>query len=125
MATRTNRAPKKEPRVRFLDNLRKRPSVAFAAKAAGVGRRTVYEWRETDAEFAAQWDDAIEDALDDAEKKAWDRGLTVSDTLLIFMLKAHRPEKFRERSQVDHRDLTLESFILAAANGDGDPAKGE
>ena len=93
---------KKEPRERFIDALAKRPCVAHACRSAKVSRATAYRWREESEDFAAQWDAALEDALDAAEKAAWDRGLKASDTLLIFMLKAHRPDKYREKVQHEH-----------------------
>ena len=38
----------------FLDALAETCNVSRACKAAGVGRMTVYEWREADPEFAAR-----------------------------------------------------------------------
>jgi hypothetical protein len=90
-------------------------SVAVAAQRAGVGRSTAYDWRARDPEFAKAWDEAIETGTDVLEDEAVRRAVhgtdepvffqgqacgTVrrySDTLLIFMLKARRPDKFKER----------------------------
>jgi hypothetical protein len=44
----------------FIAALRSSGLVAPAARAAGVGRRTVYDRREQDERFAAAWDDALE-----------------------------------------------------------------
>jgi hypothetical protein len=81
----------------FLDKLGKRANVSEAADVAGVSRFTAYEWRKKDAAFAEAWGDAIERAVDGLEDKAWTRAETESDTLLVTLLKAHRPEKYRER----------------------------
>lgn len=112
-------------RESFLVELAQRGNITDACKAAGIGRRTVYDWREADPAFAAAWDDAISTAVDTAEREAWRRAvegidkpligrvgkdedgvITVikeySDTILLRLLSAHRPEKWRERQQVEH-----------------------
>jgi hypothetical protein len=52
-----------------------------------------------------QWDEALEDACDILEAEAWKRARDKSDLLLIFLLKAHRPAKYREttRHEIDAR----------------------
>lgn len=82
---------------RFLTALGEGLSVAGAAKLAGVGRQTVYDWRKRDAAFAAAWDDAIETGTDNLEDEARRRAMSTSDTLMIFMLKARRPDKYKDR----------------------------
>ena len=105
--------PKREPniawRARFLAALAERPNVTRACKLARRDRRLAYLDRHADEEFAAQWDKALDVGVGSAEDEAWDRGLSDSDTLLIFMLKAHRPDKYRERLDLTHNgklDLT-------------------
>lgn len=89
-----------------------------AAKAADVDRTTAYAHRNSDPKFAAAWDVALEDACDDLEGEARRRGFkgtskpvyqngklvgTVqeySDVLLMFLLKANRPERFRDNHHV-------------------------
>ena len=112
----------------FLAGLEDGMTIAAASKAVGAGRRTMYDWREADTDFAAAWDDAYEtgtDVLEDEAKrravdgvqepviyqgklsmtkddKGNDIPLTVrkySDTMLIFMLKGRRPEKFKDRHE--------------------------
>jgi hypothetical protein len=115
--------PKK--RAAFLDALERCGNVTQAAVAAGVDRRLMYRTRAADPEFAAKWDEAVElgaDALEDeARRRAHDgveepltcaRGLILddygqpvtvrkySDTLLIFLLKGARPEKYRDNIKV-------------------------
>ena len=43
-----------------------------------------------------------EQSTDAMEAEARRRGLDKSDLLLIFMLKANRPDKFRERQESQH-----------------------
>lgn len=105
---------------KFLTTLADGGTIAAGAKAAGVHRATAYKWRDEDPEFAAAWDEAIEqgtDALEDEAKRRAVEGVKepvfhkgeicghvqrYSDTLLIFMLKARRPEKYRETVRNEH-----------------------
>jgi hypothetical protein len=84
-------------RVTFLKTLAKTPSVTIAAKAAGIPRRTAYFHREHDLEFAAQWDDALNQSLDALEHEIYQRALKDDAQLAMFLLKAHRPAIYRER----------------------------
>ena len=92
-------------RAKFLLALAQGWSVTKAAKAGGIPRQTAYNWREADEAFARAWDDAIEAGTDMLEDVAIKRAKAKSDTLLIFSLKARRPEKFKDRSAVEV-DLT-------------------
>jgi len=94
-------------------------NVSKAAKLAGVGRTTHYEWVAADSEYAAKVAEALDVAADALETEARRRAVDgvdepvfykgeecgairrYSDTLLIFLLKGVRPEKYRDR--VDHR----------------------
>ena len=100
MANRTKRTPKKE--ADLLDALRQGASVASACHTAGVGRSTAYEWREADTAFRDAWDDAVEAGTDELEDEAVKRAKAGSDTLLIFMLKARRPDKYKDRVATEH-----------------------
>lgn len=100
---------------KFLEALRQSPNISAAARAARVCRSTVYDWRESNAEFAAAWNDALAEAIDNLEGECYRRsfqGVTkpvfykgeecggiqeYSDTLAIFLLKGHRPERYREK----------------------------
>jgi hypothetical protein len=110
----------------FLEHLANSGNIFASAKAAKITRSTVYERRDNDPEFKAAMFSAFEDATDllelEARRRAHDGvdephfgsggpGLgTVqvgvvrkySDTLMSLLLKAHRPEKFRERYEVKH-----------------------
>jgi hypothetical protein len=47
-----------------------------------------------------------------------------SDTLLIFLLKAHRPEKFRERYEVEHKGGVRLEIVEEIVDA-GDPEDGQ
>lgn len=111
---RTKRTPEKM--AEFLEALEKTASVTKSCELSAIARRSVYEWRDDDEEFRAKWDAALElgtDALEDeairramhgTDKPVYQGGELVghireySDTLTIFMLKARRPDKFKERT---------------------------
>ncbi len=132
---------------RFLDHFCQTGNVTASAELAGCGRRSVYDWLESDAGFAADFREAEKEATERLEQEAWRRatGYDVEDvteevlryrsgaailnddgepkmavtkrlkrreyspTLLIFLLKARDPRKYRERVDLTH------------ANPDGTP----
>lgn len=106
-------------RETFLKVLAETCNVTEAARAAGIGRRTAYEWRQADQVFAADWAEAEEEAGDKLEREAWRRAVEgidkpivhkgeitdtykeYSDRLLEILLKAHRGDKFVDRMRTD------------------------
>lgn len=118
MANRTKRTQEKD--ARFFNGLRAGLSVTAAAAQAPYKRRTLYEWREADDEFRAEWDAALEEGTDLLEDEALRRAMhgndrpvfhqgeqcgvvrEYSDTLTIFLLKARRPEKYRDNVSINH-----------------------
>ena len=103
----------------FLASLAVAGTVTRACRLAGVGRQTAYDFRRRDPDFAAEWKDALEDACDALELEARKRAMEgverpvyqggklvghtreYSDLLLIFLLKANRPEKYRESHKLE------------------------
>jgi hypothetical protein len=51
------------PQGRFLREFARTCSVSAACRAAGLARRTVYRWRDADADFRARWENARERAV--------------------------------------------------------------
>jgi hypothetical protein len=111
--TARNKSPKRRSirtdraRATFLETLRSTCNVSEAARSAGVGRRTVYDWRSADPEFAAAWDDAEAEAIDHLEGVVYRRAMAGhSDRLAEILLKGHRPERYvdRVRSEITGRD---------------------
>lgn len=128
-------------RKRFIQTLRDTCNISAAARTVPMSRRNVYELREKFPDFAAEMDEAIETATDMLEAEARRRGMhgydepvfykgkkvaavrRYSDHLLEQLLKAHRPERFRERYDVNVRGkLTLEDAVAAAQPGTGSQA---
>lgn len=132
---RTERTPKKGTRAstqadpeakktRFIAALSKSGVIGTACKYARFGRTTAYKWRDEDETFKKLWDEALEDSTDlleeEARRRAHDGTLKpvyqggecvghireYSDLLIIFLLKARRPEKYREtiRQEITGKD---------------------
>lgn len=108
--------------TKFLTSLASTGNVTASAMAIGFGRSQMYDRRKADAAFAALWDEAEAMACDALEAEARRRSIAgvlepvfhkgmkcgtirrYSDTLLIAQLKAHRPEKYRERYEHTGKD---------------------
>lgn len=104
---------------KFIDHLANGGTVAAACQLAVIGRATAYRHRQKDEDFALAWVDAEEESTEKLEEEAYRRAFKgvekpihyegrridfvteYSDTMLIFLLKARRPEQYRER--FDHR----------------------
>jgi hypothetical protein len=109
-----------EKRSEFLDLLRESGNVSKTAEVIEISRVALYMHRKADPEFAAEWDEAAaigrELVADDLEQAADNRAIEgvqepilfqgedtghtckrYSDNLLMFRLKALRPEKYCEK----------------------------
>ena len=86
----------------MLATLAKTGNVSASARAADIDRTTHYRWFHSDAEYARAVQIAMDDAVDVLEAVAREGAILGSDTLLIFLLKGHRPEKYRDRHEVKH-----------------------
>ena len=86
----------------FLDALAQHGNVSRAARTARISRVHLYRERREDPTFAQAWGDALAIGLDSLEDVANVRARKGSDTLIIFLLKAHRPEKYRDIQHLEH-----------------------
>lgn len=119
-----------EDKQAFLDALSKSGVRTAAQVVAGVAYTTVSSWRQNDPEFAVAYDEAMEFAADSLEVEARRRAvegveskkfdkdgkllfttINYSDTLLIALLKANKPDKFADRSkaEISNPDGSLKS----------------
>src|SRR6185436_10851562 len=92
---------------RFIAALEAQGTVLHACKAAGISRQTAYRWYREDPEFAEQWDEAIENAVDGVESVIYQKALSGDVIAAIFYLKAQRP-KFRDRVSIDVEQVKSE-----------------
>lgn len=126
----------KKKQKEFLDKLRETCNVTQSALYCGVSRKVFYEHKAANPEFAAAWEEAIEEGVEILEAEARRRAFNgvsepvfylgkkcgavqrYSDTLLIFLLKGHKPEKYRENSkvelsgQVDHSTVPVVNITI-------------
>lgn len=109
----------------FLQSLSSLPDVSAACRISGISRGSAYRLRETDADFARAWNDALDLARDAVERRAYQwimtgvpvkktvkktvtkNGKVLSEettttesaetnaTLMIFWLKAWNPDRYR------------------------------
>ncbi len=92
---------------KFIETLEAQGTVLHAAKAAGVSRWTAYRWRQEDLEFAGQWDQALENAVDVVENSLYQKAVSGDTICMIFYLKAHRPI-YRDRLNIDINQVKCE-----------------
>lgn len=104
--------------AKVLESLRRGHTPKEAAENAGVARKTIFNWRNEDPEFAAAWLEAVEEGTDRIEAEAYRRAVEgvsrpvyqggeevgrvqeYSDTLLTLLIKGRRPGQFNtERHQ--------------------------
>src|SRR5207249_1300280 len=106
---------KRDWKPAFVAALRDCGVVRYACTATGVPHTSAYRARVQDEGFRRDWAEALEEACDLLEAEAHRRAVegvgvpvfhkgeicghvrTYSDTLLIFLLKGYRPERFRDR----------------------------
>ena len=87
----------------FLAKMRNSGNIRASCEAAHISRATAYRWRSQWSTFAAEWDEAKDDAVDWLDLEAWKRATQgASDRLLMFLLKAHKPEVYSPVQSVKH-----------------------
>jgi hypothetical protein len=123
--TDASRHPKK---AAFLAAYRVSGNISTACIAAGIHRSTYYDWTEKDDAFTPAAQQALAEAGDLLEqhardwatigvptvKEIYENGVLtrrevsrdLSPTLLIFLLKGAKPEKYRERLDVTQTQVT-------------------
>jgi hypothetical protein len=131
LANDTHDTPKKG---KFIAELKKTGNVSKAAELAKVARKTVYRWKDDDTKFADAWKAAIDEAADSLEEEARRRAVEgvkkpiyqggkrigyvqeYSDTLLIFLLKGAKPDKYRERYENNQNSFEYSAADIEALN---------
>ena len=91
----------------FLNALKEQPIVKYACDAAQISRSTAYRHRKQSEQFAEEWDDALEVGIDRLEQMAWAEAEGGDKTLLMFLLKAFRPSKFRDMRRNDFQPVEI------------------
>lgn len=113
----------RQKKAEFIEALNEYGVVHTAALKIGISRVSLYDWRNTDAEFAQRWlealkrgednvADQIENSMAQRAIHGLEQGVYFRDKLLetrrvydttagIFLLKGLRPEKYRESFPVN------------------------
>jgi len=126
----------------FLAVLAETGHVGFAAGEAKIPITTLYRHKRQNKKFREQWDESIDCAVETIlEPEAVRRGVSgweeplsyqgrwtgdyvrkYSDTLLIFLLKGAKPEKYRERfDYTGKQTVTQEATICYYPAKDPEP----
>lgn len=107
-------------REQFLGELRKIPNVVRACRAIGISRARAYEVYQAEPDFAKQWDAALKEGVESIEAEMHRRAFEgyagrpvvnqgqivaevteYSDTLAMFLARAHAPEKYRDNASLE------------------------
>ena|SRR5215831_17706103 len=119
----------------FLESYAQWANIAEGCRQAGIVRQTVYNWQEHDAKFAAAMHLAGEMATERLEKEAYrrategtpykrtsywhgepvgtDEKIEYSDQLMMLLLRARKPDIYREKV-----DVTVNQIVKAIAGVD-------
>lgn len=106
----------------FLEAFRESGIISQALMISGISRGQLRTALDKDPEFLEAFHDAKADAIDSLETEAVRRAKDGSDQLLMFLLKSHRPEVYRENHKievsghldVDHRSTLMEKLAAMA-----------
>ena len=127
----------REAQDRFLEAFARDGTVLRASKATGVGRTTVYDWERGDVQgFRHRYENARHAFRESLEAHALDiaqqLGPTNSPLLLITLLNANWPEKYRQNVVVTDdtakdvlKELKLATRPRKARRKAGDPSDAE
>ena len=95
---------------RFVEYLATNGNISQSARLAGVSRRYVYDMLQKDEQFRGRVDEALDESVERLEQIARDRAEAGSDLMLIFLLKALRPHKYREKPAIINNAPT--SYVI-------------
>lgn len=114
----------------YISALSQTGNWSLSAQIASVDKKTARARYLTSPEFRAACDDAIDTGIDILEAEARRRAMAGSDVLLIFLMKANRPEKYRDQYHVQTSTTPTDYVIDLSAPSDGetlhaDPATAE
>jgi len=110
-----------ERKAAFLEVLQNLwPNVYQAARSLEIPPRVVYHWKTKDKEFAEKWEEIVQAKMDEVESGLLrDSSEKWGAHLRLPVLKAYRPERWGDRSKVEHSggvNYTIEHSIPAPAS---------
>ena len=120
---------------KFLCELRRTCNITRASQKINISRVTAYSAKKVNPEFAAAWENALQEGIDLLEDRARQRAFEgierniyyqgkvignqkeYSDGLTMFLLKAHRPEKYRDNQNINLQQSGGVLVVPARSNG--------
>tara|TARA_R110000824_G_scaffold108590_1_gene255739 strand:+ start:129 stop:599 length:471 start_codon:yes stop_codon:yes gene_type:complete len=110
----------------FLSTLSETGNLTASAKASGIGRQTVYNYKEKYEWFRINLSESMSKFADKLEGDAFDliqKQVKASDyksnpALFIFLLKGAKPEKYQEHAKQDTTALQLIDEIKGLSKKD-------
>lgn len=96
----------------FLKALDEEGTVSAACLNAGIDRSTAYRARQQDEDFAIAWADTEAIVTDKLERKAVSLALGGDTRMLEFLLKARRPEAYRDNVRVEHSGTIKQDVVV-------------
>jgi hypothetical protein len=100
----------------FLEGVRVAATIQAGCDKAGVSRGFINHERKRDPAFEREFQDAIDAAIDYAQQSAFERGKLQSDKLLMFILRSHRPEIYREMKEMQRAGNPQEGINAALSD---------
>jgi hypothetical protein len=94
--------PRRDWRARFLAGFTKSGSVRGGCIHAGIHHSTAYRERQRSETFALAWADIEQQVTDQLEETALTLALAGEVRLIEFMLRARKPEVYREHHLLEH-----------------------
>jgi hypothetical protein len=88
---------------KILDNFLTCGQIGVSCDRAGVRRKTHHAWMEKYPRYKELVEDIQTRFWDNMEVVAHERAKEKSDALLMFLLKANRPDKFRDSVDVNNK----------------------
>lgn len=116
MAKKNNNQTEKVRFIEVLRSTRSAGNVLATCIYLGLSRPTMYYWRKNDKEFEHNWNEAVMEGLetraDEAENAlrlavTKDRNITA----IIFTLKNLKPERYREKFDIDNTGRTVNNAL--------------
>lgn len=104
----------------FLETMRATGNVAASARVAGVSSAAPYNLRERDADFACEWDNALEDATDTLELEARRRAVEGVAEPVVYQGQL-TPVWERD----EHGEVVLHDFDTGQVDKAGNPIMGQ
>lgn len=127
--------PRCDDLMRFLAALRDVPNITRACRIISREPGYIRDWRKRDPAFDKAVTEALDDGIDSLEAEVHRRAFEgidkpivyqgqvtdtykdFSDNLAQFLLKAHRPEKYRERSEVQSTGSSTVTIVTGVPRG--------